>query len=287
MPEQQSNWIVDVGEEDFEREVIERSRELPVVVDFWAEWCGPCRSLGPILEKLAEEAGGEFVLARVDVDRARGLAAAYRIQGIPAVKAFRDGKPILEFVGSIPEQKIREFLARLRPSPADLLMREGAELEGTDSAGAEAAYRLALAAEPGDPAASLALARLLIARGETAEAQQVLDRARAGGDMAEVEKLDALLFLAEARKKAGRERELRAQLQANPEDAEVRFRLGTVLAAAGKYPEALEMLYSAAERDRKLAAERVRAVMVKIFFAVGARSPLADEYRSRLARLLY
>jgi putative thioredoxin len=287
MPEQKSNWIVDVGEEDFEREVIERSRERPVVVDFWAEWCGPCRSLGPILEKLAEEAGGEFVLARVDVDRARGLAAAYRIQGIPAVKAFRDGKPILEFVGAIPEPKIREFLARLRPSPADLLAREGAELEGTDPAGAEAAYRRALAAEPGDPAVSLALARLLIARGETAEARQVLDRARAGGDMAEVEKLDALLFLAEAGKKAGSLKELRALLQAKPEEAEIRFRLGTALAAAGKYPEALEMLYSAAERDRKLAAEKVREVMVKIFFAVGARSPLADEYRSRLARLLY
>ena len=155
MPEQKSQWIADVVEENFEREVIERSRERPVVVDFWAEWCEPCRSLGPVLEKLAEEAGGEFLLAKVEVDRAPNLAAAYRIQGIPAVKAFRDGRPVLEFVGALPETKVREFLARLRPSLADGLTREAAGQEGSDPQAAEAAYRRALAEEPGHSACLL------------------------------------------------------------------------------------------------------------------------------------
>src|SRR5262245_60872239 len=287
MQEQKSQWIVEVGEESFEREVIERSRERPVVVDFWAEWCGPCRSLGPMLEKLAEEAGGEFVLAKVEVDRAPGLAAAYRVQGIPAVKAFRDGRPVLEFVGALPEARVRELLARLRPSPADELARQGSELGDADPQGAEAAYRRALAEEPGHRAASLGLAGLLIARGETAEARKVLERARAGGDAAEAERLEAMIDLAEEGKKAGSEKELRARLEAEPEDAEVRFRLGAALAAAGKHEEALQMLLSAAEKDKKLAKEKVRQLMVKIFFAIGARSPLADDYRSRLARLLY
>jgi len=287
MPEQKSQWIADVVEENFEREVIERSRERPVVVDFWAEWCEPCRSLGPVLEKLAEEAGGEFLLAKVEVDRAPNLAAAYRIQGIPAVKAFRDGRPVLEFVGALPETKVREFLARLRPSLADGLTREAAGQEGSDPQAAEAAYRRALAEEPGHPAASLGLARVLVARGETAEARQVLERARAGGDQAEAEKLGAMIDLAEEGKKAGSEKELRKRLAADPENAEVRFRLGAALAAAGKHQEALQLLLSAAERDKKLAKEKVRELMVKIFFAIGARSPLADEYRSKLARLLY
>jgi putative thioredoxin len=281
-------WILDVEQADFEREVIERSHERPVVVDFWAEWCAPCRVLGPVLERLAQEGQGKFLLVKVNVDRAPELAIRYGIQGIPAVKAFRDGKVVLEFVGLLPEAKVRQFLERLLPGEAEQLAIQAAGLESTDPSAAEAAYRRALELEPQQAGASVGLARLLLGRGEDAEARRQLESAGAAGDLAaEVARLEAILHLRQAGESAGDASELRRRVEADPESALARFELGRALAAAGRYPEALEVLISAAERDKKLAAEKVRELMVKLFYAIGVRSPMADEYRSRLSSLLY
>jgi putative thioredoxin len=286
MPE--SAWIKNVAETDFEREVIERSRELPVVVDFWAPWCGPCRALGPVLEKLAAERAGDFLLAKVNVDEAQNLAYQYGIEGIPAVKAFRDGRPALEFVGLLPEAQLRQFLDRLVPSQAERQVRQAADLEAADPAGAEALYRDVLEQQPANDAAVVGLARLLIARGQDTEASELLDRIAPAGDLGtEAERLGAILFLREQARTFGDEAAARRRLAAEPDSAEARYQLGCVLAAAGKYPEALQALLEAAERDRRLAADQVRPVMVKVFYAVGVRSPLADDYRDKLARLLY
>jgi putative thioredoxin len=241
-----------------------------------------------VLEKLTLEAGGEFVLARVNVDHAPGLASAYAVQGIPAVKAFRDGEPVLEFVGALPESQVREFLHRIVPSQADRLVKEAQALEPGDPARAESLYRQALSQDPNNTAAVVGLARLLIGRGQIDdEVRKLLDRARAGEQAAEVERLDAIVFLRQAARGLGSEESLRARLEAEPDNAELRYQLGLVLAAAGRYSEALEMLLSAAQRDKKLAAGKVREAMVKIFYAVGVRSPLADEYRAKLTRILY
>ena len=148
--------VVDVSEADFETEVIERSASVPVVVDFWAEWCGPCRSLGPLLEAAANAREGEVVLAKVDTDANQGLAQAFGIQGIPAVKAFRDRKLVAEFVGAQPRPVVESFFDALVPTAADRLA----------AAGDEQSLRAALALEPTRADAAVPLARLLVARGE-------------------------------------------------------------------------------------------------------------------------
>jgi putative thioredoxin len=283
-----SSWVFDVTEKNFDEQVVQRSRLQPVVVDFWAPWCQPCLILGPLLEQLIEERGGQVVLAKVDVDQERRLAQAFGIHSIPAVKAFRDGGVLAEFTGLLPETHLRQFFDKILPSEADRLVKQAAGMAGTNPAEAEALYRHALELEPNHSAAALGLAKLLIARRQNEEARPLLERVRPVGDQAtEVQQLEAVLFLREAAKPYPAEQELRQRVRAEPKNAALRLELGTVLAAEGHYSEALEMLLSAVERDRQLGAGPVREVMVKIFYAVGVRSPLADEYRQKLTGLLY
>jgi putative thioredoxin len=156
---------IDVSEGSFEQEVVERSREVPVVVDFWAEWCGPCRTLTPALEAAEAERQGQVVLAKVDVDANQGLAARYRVQGIPAVKAFRDGTVVDEFVGAVPKAKVEELFDGLVPSRADELLAAGDELS----------LREATELEPHRADLAVALARARLARGAEDEALEAVE----------------------------------------------------------------------------------------------------------------
>src|ERR671922_777687 len=160
--------IFDVSEADFEQRVVERSRSLPVVVDFWADWCGPCKQLTPALERAAAARGGRVELAKLDVDANQRLSAAFRIQGIPAVKAFRDGRIVAEFTGAIPPAEVERFFDGLLPSEADQLA----------AAGDEASLRRALDLDPHHNAARRELGRILLRRGEIDEAIEVLDAAQ-------------------------------------------------------------------------------------------------------------
>ena len=280
--------VIDVGDADFERAVVARSREVPVVVDFWAPWCAPCRALGPVLERLAAEHAGAFVLARVNVDEAPAVAETFRVQSIPAVYGFRDGAIVQSFVGAQPEAVVRQFLAGVLPDEADLAAKEGDALAASgDAAGAEARFRDALARDARHGRALLGLARLRAAAGDEAEAATLLERVLPSSPAAP----EAERFAAELRMRAGAadgdEPALRARVAANPEDLDARLTLARHLAATGRHEPALQELLDVIRRDPGHADEAARKAMLDLFEVIGPRSPLADRYRSELAKALF
>ena len=283
-----SPWIREVTEADFQQEVIEKSHEKPVVVDFWAAWCGPCRQLAPLLERLIEERKGEVLLAKVDVEEHQNLAQQFRIESIPAVKAFRNGQLVLEFDGVLPEAHLRKFLDQVCPTEADRLADAGAKLEAHNSTEAEQQYRHALELDRNHEAAQVGLARVLIDQGQKSAAIEVLDRVIPHGALAvEVDRLRGLLSLGASTRDLGYESVLRRRLEEDPNNPEVCYEFGCLLAAQAKYAEALQYLLTAGTHDKELAKTKVKDTMLKIFQVVGARSDLADEYRDKLQKVLY
>ncbi|HLJ93942.1 MAG TPA: thioredoxin [Gemmataceae bacterium] len=283
-----TEWVFEVDEAGFQGQVLERSHERPVIVDFWAEWCGPCRMLGPILERLVQERKGEVLLAKIDIDRSQELAVQYGINAIPAIIAFRDGKPVLDFVGVLPEDQLRAFVDRLAPSEADRLAQRAAAAEKKNPVEAEALNRQALQRDDHHQAALAGLARLLLEKGADEEATELLARINPGGEQAaEGERLSALVSLRQLARGFGDEAAVRRRLETAPDKAQLQYELGCILAGASRYSEALDVLLQAAEADKKLGASQVRQAMVKIFQVIGIRSEMADQYRDRLTRLLY
>ena len=278
-----SPWIVNTTAETFEQDVLERSQHVLVVLDFWAEWCGPCKLLTPIIEQLARDYAGQFVLVKVNIDQLQAQAGQFGIQSIPTVVAMLDGQPIDYFAGVMPEDQLREWIDRLLQASSLAGIRD---LESSDPAAAEQKYREAMLAEPENMTLLTGLGRTLVAQGKVDEAHQIVERLEAGGFLdSEGEQLRSQLHL----KDHGDDdlAALRQSAAQAPDDLPLQKQLADALAARGKYEPALDICLQLVERDPSGVGDEARQLMLDVFRILPPDSEIVTEYRRRLTALLY
>jgi putative thioredoxin len=283
-----SDTVFEVRESTFESDVLERSRTVPVVVDFWAPWCGPCRTLGPVLEELARDAKGSWILAKVNADESPELARAHGVRGIPAVKAFVDGRVVDEFTGALPRAQIEEFLARVAPSRVDRVARQAVEAgENGDRGRERELWSAVLEEDPRHALGRIRRARLLLSDGRIEDATADLEAVPADSELHQ----DAanLLQLSEWARRVG-DRNLdavREKAATDPDNVGARYDLGCALAVGGDFEGALAEFLEVVRRDRGFENDAGRVGMLSLFALLGDDHELTREFRGQLSSLLF
>ena len=285
----ESPYVINVGAGNFESVVLDGSFDRPVLVDFWADWCAPCRMLTPVLEKIANDLAGKLVVAKINTEQEQALAAEFGIRSLPTVQLFKSGQPVDQFMGALPEAQVREFLDRHIPRASDgLLDRARGLMEAGDLASAEALIEQALAEDPGNARVALAQVQITAARGEIAEAESQLDRLPI--ELAhdpDVVALRGRLRFAAALEGAPPEAELAARLDADPSDSDSRYRMAAHQVVRGDYAAALENLFVLMKRDRAYGDDAGRKGMLAVFDLLGGEGDLVTRYRARMMTALY
>jgi len=277
-----SDNVIEVHEATFEQDVIQKSHEKPVVVDFWAAWCGPCRMLGPVLEKLASEPGSNFILAKVDVDVNQELSMRYGIQGIPAVKAFKDGQVAGEFVGALPEPQVRQFISELAPSEGEISKKSIEDLLGDRQWNeAEEAYRELLLENPDNSEAKMGLTRTLIPQGKGCEAKQLLEELQGNYDLQA--KSDRLMPVAEYVCSVGDSDDDGLELTV----VEAQYRQAARLLSRGSLAPAMDGLLEVLRYSKEYRDGQAKLVLLGIFELLGDEDPLTNIYRREMASILF
>lgn len=284
-----SAHVFDVTARDFVEKVVEASRRVPVLVDFWAAWCAPCRALGPVLEKIAGDLDGRLLVAKVDTEAEQALAAHFGIRSLPTVVLVADGEIRDHFTGALPENAVREFLSRwLGGGAPDLRGKVAERLVAGDTAGARQLVEQAMAEDPEDATLPVELARVALADGRFGDAETILDDLRA--DVKESDAARAVrgaLVFARACEGAPAEVELAATVEARPEDLEARYLLGARRVVRGDHAGALESFLEIMRRDRAFRDDLGRRSMVQVFELRGVDPALVATFRKRMAAMLH
>jgi len=283
-------YSVDVDTANFNEVVIEGSKKAPVIVDFWAPWCAPCRALKPVLEKLAAEYQGRFTLAKINSDENQTLAIQYGVRGIPNVKAFVDGKLADEFSGALPEAAVREFIDRLIPSPAEVLRLQATAIYRKTGNAQQALELLAQASamDAGNETVRIDSAEILIDSGKIEEARRLLETLSPLAQMEErVAALKARIEFAASASSAPDADSLRQRIARDANDLEARLQLAKLCVANRDYAAALDELLEIVRRDRSFRDDIARKTMLQVFSLLGNQGELVSEYRKRLASAMY
>ena len=287
-----ADLIKNTTTKDFMRDVVEASREVPVLVDFWAPWCGPCRQLTPLLEKAVRAAKGAVKLVKMNIDEHPQIPGQMGVQSIPAVFAFQDGRPVDGFMGALPESRIKSFIARLigdesADAAADLDAADEALAAGDANTAAQA-FAEALQKDAENERAAAGLAKCYIKTGDLTRAEQTLALVPpAKADSAPVASARASLELARKAANAGDAESLRAKLAADPNDSQSRFDLAVALNAKGDRQGALDELLTIIRKDRAFNDDAARKELLQLFDAWGASDPATISGRQRLSSLLF